>query len=1770
MADNKLVTEYTIKAKLDKGTIKQDGESIRKYIESIGDKTINIDFKTSNLKEVERIIADMSDGDADVAALIRRAVGKQKVTRSTASLQGWKRLKEVIDFSPDDAGVVEEYTDRIQNEIKKFKDQSIGMSGEALKQLESNLYDVIENMLQQVYSIRNISVKGKNFNAKEIYNKIANNALKDLQLNGLDSEQRISKFAHNPNLNKKINMFNYGYTNLDDVIKYLETFSSTMEEWANSVVTIIQDAKEEVDKETSGNKKDNSHKDNRSNGNNGSDNQNGNYSSIQTETLQATDIKATTIEVNEIITKGGQRPRGKNRKKETAIIDNFEKVINSLDGSEFLHRGTQYLGAYEPITKGEALNVIFRHALDSGTLGNIASGYGVNGTGLYATRDIASVENGGEGYYLIKTSDMKNLLRLSKHPETIDKGDLYWGDFPVSNIGSFKGAETTDLFYAYLQHKLETYMAYMGMTNNGLKVKPIRNSLIDTYGMNSALLNNDDSSINKVAEEFYNDYRSLLKETDHNDVTLDQFINFFKDSIKIQNEMYSHIGTVIDDFGDTVKSEYINDKNYDKWQADEKLYGWQSGHSAASSRVLNELFGINGVIPEVGSFLDDYYHGAIFYDVPSKDINSIPFFDKSLANTIGSILQIKGKGASNSELQQEIELITKGSNILAEFTSSSSGAGNIVNFVEQLSKLSNTLDKNVISYFAKLWEQYSKNATIKKPFMPSIVGTEDIFGKEDATARAIRLFHGTDLSKINQGSIDEYLGAVKYLQQSGKTSHLTSIFNLLAELSSESKKIQATENDVSNTWGNYSKAVKAIKSNIRNYTDYLEVISDIMYAVGNSDIGETAYNGNRAISYNQGGSVNTPGNKKMAIDYHSHPDRGYDNAIPSRQDIVSYFETINEQLDEYGQAYLKKAYISNGNKILEMGFDNIDWSKVDTGQLQEELYDAINNAVKESGGGSKLNDKGEEEWLLTHDINTNDRISKSVRAAMLSVLSKYGGGIRVATRNGNGDLIDDATKEKWIADVKSGTVLNQGTEENFKKSVDVFDEAVDKFSTGNSKKEATGTADPISLKAIDDFILQLRRELLITETNPNVSGNAVADSLRQLINRTLTFRSTSRMGFGEWDNIRGRFTTIQSQNDIVDANRDLYDELIKIDQTLITLRATGQAQTQEYRNLQAERRNTISRLDVGNRAGYLQNAANENATLQVARTFFDRLTDIQNKTANIVNTKLNNGYNIDASFRQNYDRNNQSATRQLNALSRILNGDTAGIDITALFKRVVGVIDTLEQVQEDIKTNAVSMTRSIDSSTVSSRIRQFTSLGANEALKVDDNLRLQLNDYIERLNTFNSTNREDNDAYELLIKEGDELREQINSLDLIIKKYKETYGLRKQIAKLEITGGDADIISFFRQNLKNEENEIRSYGQSLGIDDALMNKIIGDPKEYAQYAKEFITKINNEVDAITNATTRKQNQQYGYAQSFLNDIQTAKDAAQEIINSLYIDPSNINTLREAYKVIQDLGKLKIGTQSNENVFIKRTQASSLLTSVQEVLNKTTSRQVDKEDRNQLLTIYLELQRITKAADKAGGVMTDLDKIRYDEWASQLKEIKTKYKEIGVYGETLFGKISKTIKAQTISTFSRYFSLYDIIRYIRTGINTIKELDTAMVELRKVTNATEAEYSKFRKEIRATAVEIASTNKDLISSAADWARLGYSIKEATELAKDAQIFVNVGDGVDIKGATDMMITAMKAFNIEAEEALSIVDKYNEIGKILPSHMVTYDVISNYIG
>ena len=84
-----------------------------------------------------------------------------------------------------------------------------------------------------------------------------------------------------------------------------------------------------------------------------------------------------------------------------------------------------------------------------------------------------------------------------------------------------------------------------------------------------------------------------------------------------------------------------------------------------------------------------------------------------------------------------------------------------------------------------------------------------------------------------------------------------------------------------------------------------------------------------------------------------------------------------------------------------------------------------------------------------------------------------------------------------------------------------------------------------------------------------------------------------------------------------------------------------------------------------------------------------------------------------------------------------------------------------------------------------------------------------------------------------------------------------------------------------------------------------------------------------------------------------------------------------------------------------------------------------------------------------------------------------------------------------IKRKTKEIFT-YFAgssmIYKVVNQLKQGITYIKEIDSALTELKKVTDETEETYDKFLKTAAKTADKVGSTIKDVVSSTADWARL----------------------------------------------------------------------------
>jgi len=138
-----------------------------------------------------------------------------------------------------------------------------------------------------------------------------------------------------------------------------------------------------------------------------------------------------------------------------------------------------------------------------------------------------------------------------------------------------------------------------------------------------------------------------------------------------------------------------------------------------------------------------------------------------------------------------------------------------------------------------------------------------------------------------------------------------------------------------------------------------------------------------------------------------------------------------------------------------------------------------------------------------------------------------------------------------------------------------------------------------------------------------------------------------------------------------------------------------------------------------------------------------------------------------------------------------------------------------------------------------------------------------------------------------------------------------------------------------------------------------------------------------------------------------------------------------------------------------------------------------------------------------------------------------------------------------------SKFASWLTVSQVImmlyRALRRMVTAVIDVDTAMTELRKVTNETDAAYEKFLDNAGDRAKKLGATISDTVSATADFARLGHGIEDAAVLADAAIVYKNIGDGIeDISQASESIISTMQAFGIEASNVMTIVDKFNHIG------------------
>ena len=381
-----------------------------------------------------------------------------------------------------------------------------------------------------------------------------------------------------------------------------------------------------------------------------------------------------------------------------------------------------------------------------------------------------------------------------------------------------------------------------------------------------------------------------------------------------------------------------------------------------------------------------------------------------------------------------------------------------------------------------------------------------------------------------------------------------------------------------------------------------------------------------------------------------------------------------------------------------------------------------------------------------------------------------------------------------------------------------------------------------------------------------------------------------------------------------------------------------------------------------------------------------------------------------------------------------------------------------------------------------------------------------------------------------------------------------------EIGEIDISKGVQEIQTLERQleSLSSEYNEtvaeingmggvsatqLQSFQNDIDSTNRKIEQLQSNLREKIQTAigtnvARDVAKAHSECDKLSNKSDELRQKL-----QMLDDIQIDLEAEKE--------QGDVQKLSELYT--RYLGILKeVNTQIDINKRAEQDahRSDSFTLDKERAMHRLNS--LFSENSEAARKFAADLDRIQREINECGDAK-GLQRIN-----KEITNLGNRVKETGAKTKT-FGQDLK----EQFSKYSAYFSVAELFMWAEQGLRDmfeqVKLIDAAMTELKKVTDETDASYNRFLTNAASRAKEIGTTIDGLVSSTADFARLGYGFEDAQGLAEVANIYAVVGDEIEgVEGATESLISTMAAFKDEMGDmsntdfAMSIIDKFNEIG------------------
>ena len=603
-----------------------------------------------------------------------------------------------------------------------------------------------------------------------------------------------------------------------------------------------------------------------------------------------------------------------------------------------------------------------------------------------------------------------------------------------------------------------------------------------------------------------------------------------------------------------------------------------------------------------------------------------------------------------------------------------------------------------------------------------------------------------------------------------------------------------------------------------------------------------------------------------------------------------------------------------------------------------------------------------------------------------------------------------------------------------------------------------------------------------------------------------------------------------------------------------------------FDDIQKEGKRIVIKLNANdteilNKIEKLQKTKFKNLSLEFDGKPLDRqiqlLDDLQKMVLNIVNL-FNKGYKtddiIDASktlseidkLTKKFDDINQ----KYDELSKKVTSDS-GKDISLVnnkdFKKLSTEIDNVKMDIKNLQDTISQLNQDVVSnSNFSDKLQDGLSSISNEVVELTSNLK-KLQDTYNNLSTNSNAGKkkesnpkastknkqtvEKTDPQKLAAqrKAYNELTDAIKNYSNISKRianenpfegdYEEAVRLENKIEELQ----NHPLLS--QKQIETAQRSIERLGVSI---DNITNKLNASKSDAISNTSKKINAFN-----VNGFSSNDFNNKYG---SQINDLNTQLMHGEISIKNYNTECNKlISAFDKVVKSGSKIGDISVAFNEAEAVAHRFSESQfSGATLIEKGVMKTKNGISSMTD-----TIRLQNGEIRKL------------KYTYTDGFMAMSDVTTKFKVQASGLTRVFDELKQKVGDLITYWTANLLNPYDLLVPLRSAVSNVIDLNTEFTDLAKVSDASIRQLYNDFDDFSTIAKDVGGTITDTISATADWSRNGYGLPDSEELARVALIYKNVGDGIDIDAANESLISTLRGFRLEAEDAMHIIDVFNEV-------------------